>query len=264
MFVFFCSSFLTAQDVYEDALTAASYAYSHSKKAHGANNVFHTQEYADKAVEAFEKVEALANQCGCKKANEMAFNAKTNMVNALDQDTYERSRYYVKQAKEIGPRLLEMLTDCQYNSSSYIDTDDIASVEGNELSEASDEIARKQQELEAKQQELLKQQKAIAQQIAEQEHIKSQLEAKRAAELQQQTLIKSKAEQALQKLESALKELSVAFDDKATFESNKEVYVRNENDLKNESIEDTKSFYIDRAKELTRTAIQQFAGYVED
>ena len=40
---------VNSQNLYEDALIAASYAYAHSKKAHGANNVFHTQEYADKA-----------------------------------------------------------------------------------------------------------------------------------------------------------------------------------------------------------------------
>ncbi|GAA3517851.1 hypothetical protein GCM10022393_35000 [Aquimarina addita] len=101
-----------AQDVYDDALNAASYAYAHSKKAHESNNVFHTQEYADRAMEAFDKVEMLSNKCGCDEANETAYEAKTNMENSLEQDTYERSRYYAKQARQLGPKILKQLTNC--------------------------------------------------------------------------------------------------------------------------------------------------------
>ena len=84
-FILFLSCFISqtnAQNLHEDALTAASYAYSHSKKAHGANNVYHTQEYADKAIEAFEKAEALADKCGCSEANETAYEARSNMESA--------------------------------------------------------------------------------------------------------------------------------------------------------------------------------------
>ncbi|MBW1298339.1 hypothetical protein [Aquimarina litoralis] len=255
---------VNAQDLYEDALTAASYAYSHSKKAHGANNVFHTQEYADKAIEAFEKVETLADKCGCTQANETAYEAKTNMVSSLDQDTYERSRYYAKQAKELGPKLLEQLTDCQANgSSSY--TEDIADVSEEEeaIAIASEEVAQKQKELEEQRRQLEIEQQKLQEQIAAQQKAQAEFEAQRAAELKEQTAVKAKAEQALQKLESALQELSIAFDNDSTFETQKD-YVRSENDLKNETLDDTKSFYVNRAKELTKSAMQQFAGYTEN
>lgn len=111
--VSFFISQVNAQDLYDDALNAASYAYAHSKKAHESNNVFHTQEYADRAMEAFDKVEILSDKCGCDEANEMAYEAKTNMKNSLGQDTYERSRYYAKQARELGPKILEQLTNCR-------------------------------------------------------------------------------------------------------------------------------------------------------
>jgi len=209
--LFFMSQ-ANAQDIYDDALTAASYAYSHSKKAHGANNVFHTQEYADKAVEAFEKVETLAEKCGCEDANETAYEAKTQMISALDQDTYERSRYYAKQAKELSPKLLKQLTNCQVRKE------------------------RKQKK----------------------ERIK--FEQLRAAELEEQSLIKSKAEKALKKLEIAISELSVVFDDQSMFEAEKG-YLRSENELKNETLNDTKTFYVNRAKQLTESAMQQFISY---
>ncbi len=252
---------INAQDYYEDALTAASYAYSHSKKAHGANNVFHTQEYADKAVEAFEKVERLADKCGCDEANEIAYEAKTNMVSSLEQDTYERSRFYAKQAKELGPKLLEQLTDCQSNSGTY--TDDIASnEEDEEISIASAEVLKKQQELENQKRQLEIEQQKLAQQIAEQQIAKAEFEKQREAELKEQSIVKNKAEQALQKLENALQELGIAFENESI--KLQKDYVRSDQELKNETLKDTKSFYINRARELTKSAMQQFVIYSEN
>ncbi len=253
---------INAQNLYDDALTAASYAYSHSKKAHGSNNVYHTQEYADKAIEAFEKVENLAGQCGCKKANETAYQAKVDMQSSLEQDTYERSRFFAKRAKELGSKLLEELTFCQANAGSYDDTytADASTDDENDIADLSNEVSSKQRELEEKRRQLEIEQRKLEQQIAEQNKQKAEFEARRAAELKEQTLIKSKAEQALKKLENALQELSVVLNEEATFESQAD-YLRSETELKNESLDDTKSFYVNRAKELTQTAMQQFASF---
>lgn len=263
--ILFLSTFiiqLNAQNVYDDALTAASYAYAHSKKAHGANNVFHTQEYADKALEAFEKVEALSDQCGCSEANELAYEAMSNMESALYEDTYERSRYYAKQAKELSPRILEELTNCQSDAST--DTyADVASIEEDDIAEVSAEVAKKEEELENRKRQLEIEQAKLEQQIAEQQKLQAEFEALRAAELKEQALIKDKAEQALAKLETALHELGVALNDESKFESKKE-YVRSENDLQNETLDDTKSFYVNRAKELAQSAMQQFASFEEN
>ncbi|WP_025740057.1 hypothetical protein [Aquimarina pacifica] len=250
-----------AQDnLHDDALTAASYAYSHSKKAHGANNVFHTQEYADKAVEALLKVEDLADQCGCEKANEIAYQARVDMESSLNQDTYERSRYFAKRAKDLGPQLLDELTHCQASKGAYDVAEDTGEEEEEMLASASQDVSDKQKELEEKRLLLEIEQRKLEQQIAEQNRRKAEFEAMRAAELKEQSLIKSKAELALQKLETALQELSVVLnDDEAKFEA--QDYVRSENELINESLGDTKNFYVNRAKELTKTAMQQFASY---
>ncbi len=257
----FTTSVITSQELYDDALTAASYAYSHSKKAHGANNVYHTQEYADKAIESFQKVEDLAKKCGCKKANETAYQARVDMQSSLEQDTYERSRFFAKRAKELGSEILDQLTQCQADAGAYTYVeDDTIEEEENEIAEASNEVSEKQKELEEKRRQLELEQKELEQQIAQQNKRKAELAAKRAAELKAQALVKAKAEKALQKLEIALQELSVVLNEKSMFESQND-YVRSENELQNESLDDTKSFYVNRAKELTETAIQQFAGH---
>lgn len=252
------TSVINAQDLYEDALTAASYAYSHSKKAHGANNVYHTQEYADKAIESFQKVEDLASECGCKIAHETAYQAKVDMQSSLEQDTYERSRFFAKRAKELGSKILEQLTQCQASNGDLAEEASIE--ESNEIAEAASEVSEKQKELEEKRRQLEIEQQKLEQQIAEQNRKKAEFEARRAAELEKQALVKAKAEKALQKLEMALQELSVVLNEDSVFESQKD-YVRSESDLQNESLNDTKNFYVNRAKELTKTAMQQFAGY---
>jgi len=203
------SSVINSQELYDEALTAASYAYSHSKKAHGANNVYHTQEYADKAIESFQKVEGLAEKCGCKKANETAYEARVDMQSSLEQDTYERSRFFAKRAKELGSKLLEQLTSCQATSGAYtqVDNEEFTD-EASDLADANEEVSLKQQELELKKKQLELEQKQLEQEIAAQNKQKAEFEAKRAAELKEQTLIKSKAEIALQKLENALQELA--------------------------------------------------------
>lgn len=253
---------VNAQDVYDDALTAASYAYAHSKKAHEANNVFHTQEYADKAMEAFNKVEMLSDKCGCSEANEMAYEAKSNMESSLGEDTYERSRYYAKQAKELGPKILEQLSNCRANNEDIANNEEFNNTEDAVIA-ATEEVSRKQQELEEQRRQLEIEQEKLQQQIAEQKLAQAEFEAMRAAELKEQNEIKTKAEQALSKLENALQELSVAFNEETMFESQEE-YSRSQSDLKNETLEDTKSFYVNRAKELTKTAMQQLASYSEN
>ncbi|RZS92645.1 hypothetical protein [Aquimarina brevivitae] len=251
-----------AQNPLDDALTAASYAYSHSKKAYGANNVFHTQEYADKAAEAFSKVEALTAECGCTEANELAYQAKTDMESSLEQDTFERSKYYTKQAKELCSELLKQLTLCQANARKNA-SQDIVSTEGSEIEAAAEELSVKQQELEEKKRQLALQQQQLEAQIAEQQKAQKELEAKRAQELQQQAAIKNKAEQALKKLELAIQELTVALNEEADFKLPSD-YSRSESELQNESLDETKSFYVNRAKELTKTAMQQFANYTDN
>ncbi|WP_378187182.1 hypothetical protein ACE939_02390 [Aquimarina sp. W85] len=253
---------VNAQNLHEDALTAASYAFAHAKKAHGANNVFHTQEYADKAIESFRKAEDLAAQCECSEANETAYQATVDLESALEQDTYERSRFYVKRAKELGSTLLEQLTKCSVDSKNAVAQNPVEAKEA-AIAEASQEVEQKQQELEEKRRQLNLEQQKLEQQIAEQNKLKAAFEAKRAAELKQQTVIKAKAELALKKLEAALQELSIVLNEDATFQAQKD-YLRSQSDLENETLDDTKNFYVDQAKELTRTAMKQFAGNAEN
>ncbi len=257
--VLFCFIFLTsnAQDLYNDALTAASYAYSHIKKAYEMNNMTHTHEYADKAIKSFMIVEELSGKCGCSEANETAYLAKVDLESLLSQDTYEQSRFYAKRVKELGFTVLSQLTDCQSKKNFYYQ-DNMASIDNQMV-----EVSEKQRELEERKRQLEIEQKNLDAQIAHQNKLKEEFEAKRDVELKEQALIKSKAELALDKLEKALQELGVMFDDNSMIESQGN-YVRSEADLMNETLIETKNYYIKTAKELTATAMKQIAGFVDD
>ncbi len=257
---------INAQDVYEDALTAASYAYSHSKKAHAANNVFHTQEYADKAIVAFEKVESLSKLCGCTTANEKAYEAIDDLQSALDEDTFERSRFYVKRAKENGEQILSLITECEANNGNggALASTDEMQYENEAIANAAEEINKQQLALEEKQKQLEAQQVKLNQQIALQEKKQKEFEAERSRELEEQRTIKSKAELALQNLESALLQFNVVFNKDESEVELQNDYLRSKNDLENESLNETKNFYVNRAKELTKSAMKQFANYNED
>jgi len=41
------------------------------------------------------------------------------MASSVNQDTYERSRFYAKRAKDLARKLLEELTYCQANLEDY-------------------------------------------------------------------------------------------------------------------------------------------------
>ena len=249
----------TSQDIYEEALSAASYAYAHSKKAHNANNVYHTQEFAEKAIESFQNAETLAEQCQCKKAIEIAFEARSDMESSLDQDTFERSRFFAKRAKEFGSQLLEELTNCQ--AKHFDDADAVADVDDQSTNEV-ELLANKQKELAQKRLLLAQEQQQLELQIAANQLKQQKLEALRADELKEQSLIKDKAEQALLKLKNAIQELSnVVLNEQNSnsFDSSSN-FVRNDKELKSESLDETKSFYVNRAKELTKSALLQFAG----
>lgn len=111
-FLLFVSHIYGQSNLYDDTLIAASYGYSHSKNAQGANNREHTQEYAYKAMLAYKQVEKLTRKCQCPEINEMAYQAKNNAYQALRQDTYERSRFYAKRVRELGSQLLVRISEC--------------------------------------------------------------------------------------------------------------------------------------------------------
>ena len=241
-----------AQSAYEDALSNANYAYAHTKNAYESNNRDHVIEHSDKAVEAFYKVEDLANECGCEDAYNAAIDGREYAEKTATQDTWERSRYYAKRARELGENMMAFLTDCnpvgRKTALVYEDTT-------NELSE----IAAQKAELAEKQQLLAMEQERLAGEIAKQKERQAAFEMQRTAELKKQTILKSKAETALQNLEKAIVELGVVFNNDIDVNE----YKRSEKELEGETLDDTKYYYAHKASEIAKIAVEQFTEFAE-
>jgi len=246
---------INAQNTYEDALSNANYAYAHAKNAHESNNRDHIIEHSDKAIEAFYKVEELTDQCGCPDAYNAAMDGRENAEKTATQDTYERSRFYAKRARAHGERMVSLLNDCtplNASNTAYVTND-------NEINEMQNEIDAQKAILAEKQRVLAMEQSRLEKEIAVQKQKQAEFESKRLAELQEQSALKSKAENALLKLENAIKELGVVFDDNIAVED----YTRTENQLKSETLSDTKYYYAIKASEIAKVAMEQFTEYAQ-
>ena len=158
-----------AQNAYEDALSHANYAYAHTKNAHESNNRHHVIEHSDKAIEAFYEVEELADKCGCEDAYNAAIDAREYAEKTATQDTWERSRFYAKRAKEHGEKMVSLLNECTpfgKSNTAYVSNDDIKS-----------DIEVQRAALLEKQQSLLLEQKRLEAQIAIQKQKHEEYEA---------------------------------------------------------------------------------------
>lgn len=265
-------SFANAQKTFDNVLSAAAYANKHIRQAFIVNNIEQTHQYAEKAIEALMEVERLTDLYGCYDSNSLAYDARDNMESCLDQDTWERSRFYAKRAEKIAKELLVELNNCDIKTNINTASDD-SSDEANSsdaISSTQAAIERNQNqmdaqraELERKQRELEAQQKRLAAQIEQQKAKQAKLEARRAAELKRQTIVQTEAQEALLKLEAVLEELSLIFDKQSMFASDKR-YIRNEEILKTETLRQTKSFYAEQAKRLAETGIKQFSSYIKN
>jgi len=63
----------------DDAISNASYAYSHTKKAYDSNNRDHLTQASERAYEAFVKTRDAAEKCGCNDAYNKAYDASRPM-----------------------------------------------------------------------------------------------------------------------------------------------------------------------------------------
>jgi hypothetical protein len=95
-----------------NAYSSASYALSHSKKALSADNFDHQRYYAERALEAFEKTQALTENCGCDTTTDPIYQGMGNLEKAIDPKDWEMGRYYTKKAVADAQNLIAALDRC--------------------------------------------------------------------------------------------------------------------------------------------------------
>ena len=105
-----------------------TYALSHSKKALNATNFEHQMYYAERALIAMEKAEALRNDCGCTKVEEKNFFIIKNLEKAIEPMDWDAGRFFTKKSKRLINELITTLDECSMsidtneNSNSVIES----------------------------------------------------------------------------------------------------------------------------------------------
>ena len=134
LFSFFLTSCIAinAQSTCEDAFSAANYSVAHATNAYEAYNMIHVQEWAAKAMETFQEVEDITSECGCDDVSDLAYEGYEASEKSQYENTWERSRFFAKRAREKSILMMEALALCTNsevldiqndNSNEYVSND---------------------------------------------------------------------------------------------------------------------------------------------
>lgn len=202
----------------DNAYASASYALAHTKKSLGSNNFDHQRYYAERALTAFEKTVALADQCGCLSAGEPLNNGLDNLSKAIDPKDWETGRYYTKRALANAQELMTSLDICT-SGAGYSE----------EASPPADQA-------------LL--------------DIPGEEDIKNPEELQAQLTLKRVTEITLVEYASSLRELAELLGCENAGAVLQAGFSRTEEDLQQESLSDTKQYYLEETMAMQQAVLQ--------
>lgn len=206
------------------------YAYNNAKTSLKANNMTHLKFYANKALEAFERVHGILGECHCESVEFYTYESiqKLNKVPSIEK--MHDAQYFVGKAKEYALKIITALDYCT------------ASNEGVTLASFDDlsELEQEQLKLKQQQQALQQQQEALKRQLAKQKEEELLIE-------KQQLIIKSNA--AISKNIQAYNELLNACNCNTMI--HEKTSGNNESELMSKSVDEIKTHYLKSIKDLT-------------
>ncbi|WP_010179929.1 hypothetical protein [Aquimarina agarilytica] len=252
-----------------DAFSAANYSVAHTNNAYEATNTDHVQEWTEKAIETLNEVEQITANCGCSDASNFAYEGIVAAEKSLEENTWERSRFYAKRARAKAKLMISALSDCantdvsKYRNRNENTSVDEYAVADNSYNDDYDNIAAGRDELVAEQEALMRRQKEIKLKIEKKKQEELQLKQQKHIELQKQLSVKSNAEAALAQIESAYANLAKTLGCGQAYQAAKQNYTISQQQLKNEKLNDTKFRYTEKLSELSEKAMLHFSNCAE-
>ncbi|WP_282043444.1 hypothetical protein [Winogradskyella flava] len=247
IFLLFCCAAYLKTFAQSDCSTAYAhivYALSHSESALEANNITHAKHFAERAKEAFIKVQTSLNDCDCDEVDDTVYDAIQYLSKAKKSTTLEDAYYYANKGKKLADATIAQLDICTLGIDAPImESTDV------ESSEATNELAS----IEAAQNQLLQQQQELERKQAE---LQQKLTEKKQEELRLQK------EELIAKLESTLTQNVTTFNNalQACDCDNKVLNASIEKDkLQAKSLEAIKGSMIGLIKNLTSNYMKQLA-----
>lgn len=203
-----------------NAYASAGYSLSHAKKSMSANNFEHQQYYAERALMAFEKAQTQIEGCGCQASMNPILDGIENLETALSQTEWDMGRFYTKKAIENAQELLNSLDICTTSETSEFHA---GSEETQEV--VPDELG------------------ALEDKLEEVSTLEKQLDFKRIAEID------------IANLEQSIRELATLFQCDKVLHILKDRKLRTEEELKAESLEKTKAYYLSQVVSIHNKAL---------
>ncbi|MCF8715102.1 hypothetical protein JM658_09725 [Joostella atrarenae] len=250
------------------AYSQASYALAHTKKSLSSDNFDHQKYYAGRAIDALNKTKSLVESCGCKEAVSPILDALDNLTQAEDPVDWEAGRFYAKHGYEHLQTLMNKMDVCTSSGSSInyaVETPNTNSKNTNtpptstpsvsSTVKTDNSLQSQQEQLELEKQKLIEQQRLLEEKIQRQKQLAEEARINRQLELEEQLKLKHLAEQALFEMENNFKELTSLLSCKNTSAILQGGYAREDNVLNNESLAETRSYYLNLTLE-TQQKIQ--------
>lgn len=232
----------------EVAYQDATYGYQHAETAMEANNVEQLKQYANRSKIAIQKVLESTKICGCLDANNASFDALTNLEKALEKEKFEAVRLFVNRARSNAKDIIIALDNCSANDPSFA------------LKETEVNILAQEKLLLEQQQRLLEQQQKLQAQIKEQQRMQKEITAQKEEMLELQKEVRLASELDLTQLETLIINFSQTMGCKDTQPLTESSYLKTEDELGLETLEATKVFYAEKAKEMANNLLNRLSS----
>ncbi len=227
------------QVAYQDA----TYGFHHAETAMEANNLDHLRQYAKKSKASIEKVFQSTVQCGCLDANNASLDALENLEKALTRDTFEATRLFVSRAKKNTKDIFVALDICSSTDPNTV------------LRDTQNDLLAKELALKEQQKKLREEQKKLELQMKQQMELQQELARKKTEMFEAQKAIKIEAESTLSQLEGILLDFTGAMGCPETPKLTEQPYMRSLSDLEGESLQATKIYYANKAREMANNLL---------
>jgi len=232
----------------EVAYQDATYGYQHAETAMEANNVKQLKQYANRSKIAIQKVLLSTEKCGCQDANNASYDALDNLDKALEKVKFEAVRLFVNRAKTNAKNIIIALDVCSATDPSFA------------LKEAEGNIIAQEKILLEQQQKLLEQQQKLQAQIKEQQRMQQEIAAQKEEMLVLQKQVRLTSEQDLTQLEMLINNFTQTMGCKDTQPLTESSYLKSESELGLETLEATKIFYAEKAKEMASNLLNRLSS----
>ena len=243
-FIFTVTYAVECEVAYQDA----TYGYQHAETAMEANNVEQLKQYANRSQIAIRKVLNSTEKCGCQDANNASYDALENLEKAMEKDEFNEVRMFVNRAKTNAKEIIVALDVCSATDPSFA----LQETEGNIL--AQEKLLKEQQ------QRLLEQQQKLEVQLKEQKRLQAEIVAQKAEMLSLQKKVKQSSEMDLSQLEDVINKFTQTMGCKEIAPLTESAYLRNEEELALETLQATKIFYAEKAKEMANTLLNRLSS----